>query len=117
MDCCAPTPCRGCIRLDRVRAATAYIVAQRRVPLTPAEAPDNAQGRRCVVQRGMNSAEAMEYLGMRRMVAPIRSVGADSKHAHRKRAAAADHSSTAHGVDVEALIAEADHPCHERCPA
>jgi hypothetical protein len=53
---------------------------------------------------------------MRRM-APIHSVGAESKHAHRKRAATADHTSTAHGVDVEALIAEVDHPCHERCPA
>jgi hypothetical protein len=68
------------------------------------------------VKRGLNSAEAMEYLGMRR-IAPIHSVGAESKHAHRKRAATADHTSTAHGVDVEALIAEVDHPCHERCPA
>ena len=68
------------------------------------------------MKRGLNSAEAMEYLGMRRM-APIHSVGAESKHAHRKRAATAGHTSTAHGVDVEALIAEVNPPSPEGCPA
>lgn len=72
-------------------------------------------GRRCAVKRGLNSAEAMEYLGMRRL-APIHYVGAVSMHAHRKQASIHGHSWTARGVDVETSVAEVDPPFPEGCP-
>jgi integrase len=69
------------------------------------------------LERGLSTATIHNYLSFLRtfaewigkpgmVQAPIHYVGAESTHAHRKQVATHDHSWTAYGVDVEALIAE-----------